>query len=169
MAIEGHTFGQRRPPLSVAIKSILSRYPDGQIFKVRRFRVYSIIIIIGLLTSSHAWLPLQEIIQNADDAGARVIRFYLDHRQHGQRTLVHPDIARFQGPALLAYNDAQFKEEDWEGIQNLQLSNKAENSFKVGKFGIGFNSVYHITGTYHHRYLVMHVLGNAESVMFKQG
>ena len=27
-------FGQRRPPLSVAIKRILERYPDGQIFKV---------------------------------------------------------------------------------------------------------------------------------------
>ncbi|KAL5486654.1 hypothetical protein EMCRGX_G019164 [Ephydatia muelleri] len=110
---------QRRPPLSVAIKSILSRYPDGQIFK--------------------------EIIQNADDAGARVVRFYLDHRQHGRSFLVHPDVARFQGPALLAYNDAQFRGEDWESIQNLQVSKKAENPFKVGKFGIGFNSVYHIT------------------------
>ena len=90
---------------------------------------------------------VQEIIQNADDAGARVVRFYLDHRQHGRSTLVHPKIARFQGPALLSYNDAQFREEDWDGIQNLQLSNKAENPFKVGKFGIGFNSVYHITGT----------------------
>ena len=91
---------------------------------------------------------VQEIIQNADDAGARVVRFYLDHRQHGRSTLVHPEIARFQGPALLSYNDAQFREEDWEGIQNLQMSNKAENPFKVGKFGIGFNSVYHITGKY---------------------
>ena len=34
LLMEGHTFGQRRPPLSVTIKSILSRYPDGQIFKV---------------------------------------------------------------------------------------------------------------------------------------
>ena len=61
-------------------------------------------------------------------------------------SLVHPDLAPFQGPALLAYNDAQFTDEDWEGIQNLQRSIKAEDPFKVGKFGIGFNSVYHITG-----------------------
>ena len=27
-------FGQKLPPLSVAIKGILKRYPDGQIFKV---------------------------------------------------------------------------------------------------------------------------------------
>lgn len=31
----GQQFGQRRPPLSVSIKQILDRYPDGQIFKVR--------------------------------------------------------------------------------------------------------------------------------------
>jgi len=89
---------------------------------------------------------LQEIIQNADDAGAKTVKFYLDSRQHGRTSLVHPDLAPFQGPALLAYNDAQFTSEDWEGIQNLQRSIKAEDPFKVGKFGIGFNSVYHITG-----------------------
>ena len=151
MEITGHDFGQRRPPLSVTIKSILSRYPDGQIFKVREslcnmqqptvpdFDLYSLFAV-------------QEIIQNADDAGARVVRFYLDHRQHGRSSLVHPDVARFQGPALLAYNDAQFRGEDWESIQNLQLSKKAENPFKVGKFGIGFNSVYHITGMQRIRY-----------------
>ena len=89
----------------------------------------------------------QEIIQNADDAGAETVKFYLDGRQHGRTSLVHPDLAPYQGPALLAYNDAQFTDEDWEGIQNLQRSVKAEDPFKVGKFGIGFNSVYHITGS----------------------
>ena len=33
----GQHFGQRRPPLSVTIKAILERYPDGQIFKVCRY------------------------------------------------------------------------------------------------------------------------------------
>ena len=32
--IEGKSFGQKRPPLSVIIKGILEKYPDGQIFKV---------------------------------------------------------------------------------------------------------------------------------------
>ena len=32
----GEVFGQRHPPLSIYIKGILERYPDGQIFKVRR-------------------------------------------------------------------------------------------------------------------------------------
>ena len=46
----------------------------------------------------------------------------------------------------MAYNDAQFKPGDWKGIQNFKQSEKKDNPFKVGKFGIGFNSVYHITG-----------------------
>ena len=32
---QGHTFGQRQPPLYVTIHKILDKYPDGQIFKVR--------------------------------------------------------------------------------------------------------------------------------------
>ena len=35
MADQSEQFGQKRPPLSVTIKGILERYPDGQIFKVR--------------------------------------------------------------------------------------------------------------------------------------
>ena len=31
----GEVFGQRHPPLSIYIKGILERYPDGQIFKVK--------------------------------------------------------------------------------------------------------------------------------------
>ena len=53
---------------------------------------------------------------------------------------------QFTGPALLSYNNAPFKEEDWEGIQTTYRSIKANNPHTIGKFGIGFNSVYHITG-----------------------
>ena len=61
---------------------------------------------------------------------------------------MHKKLERFQGPALVAYNDAVFKPEDWRGIQHFKQSEKRDNPFKVGKFGIGFNSVYHITGEY---------------------
>ena len=91
-------------------------------------------------------LLIQEIIQNADDAGARTVTFYLDNRTHGTESLVNPTLAQFQGPALLAFNDAKFTAEDWESIQKPQQSGKEEDPFKVGKFGLGFNSVYHITG-----------------------
>ena len=91
---------------------------------------------------------MQEIIQNADDAGASTVNFYLDNRQHGTTSLIHPTLGKFQGPSLLAYNDAVFQEKDWQSIQDMQQSVKAEDPFKVGKFGIGFNSVYHITGIF---------------------
>lgn len=74
------------------------------------------------------------------------MHFYLDNRQHGTQTLVHRDLEKFQGPALLAYNDANFKHEDWNGLQSFKQSVKKDDPFKIGKFGIGFNSVYHITG-----------------------
>ena len=89
------------------------------------------------------------VIQNADDARATEVKFFLDcHRlQVLPPTLVpvdkHDDISQFIAPALLSYNNAPFKKEDWESIQSLQLSGKAKNPHKVGKFGIGFNSVYH--------------------------
>ena len=94
----------------------------------------------------------QELIQNADDAKATIVKVVLDHRNlptlsdklvgsHARNLL-----QRYQGPALLAYNNAIFSEGDWEGIQNLQQSGKSKDPFKVGKFGIGFNAVYHITG-----------------------
>ncbi len=86
------------------------------------------------------------MIQNADDAGASTVWFYVDERWHDTSCLPHPDLAKLQGPALVAANDACFTEENWEGIQKLQQSNKANDPSKVGTFGIGFNSVYHITG-----------------------
>ena len=89
------------------------------------------------------------MIQNADDAGAKVVRFYIDNRQHGISSCINERLAQHQGPALIAFNDAVFTEKDWEGIQQLQDSIKADNPFNVGKYGIGFNSVYHITGVYH--------------------
>ena len=89
---------------------------------------------------------MQEIIQNADDAGANKVQFFLDNRRHGTTSVIHPDLVQFQGPSLMCYNDAVFQEKDWQSIQDMQQSVKADDPFKVGKFGIGFNSVYHITG-----------------------
>ena len=93
------------------------------------------------------------MIQNADDARATEIKFYLDYRN---KSTLHPSLispamhsshlSRFQGPALMSYNDAPFTDDDWKGIQTMQLSSKKENPLKVGRFGIGFNAVYHITG-----------------------
>ena len=82
------------------------------------------------------------MIQNADDAGATTVQFYVDCRQHGSRGLVKPELASYQGPALISANDAMFSDAEWVRIQIP----KADGPFKVGRFGIGFNSVYHLTG-----------------------
>jgi hypothetical protein len=57
-----------------------------------------------------------------------------------------------QGPALYLYNDAEFivdetaGRDDWRGIRSPGHSQKKDLTDKVGKFGIGFSSVYHLTG-----------------------
>ena len=99
---------------------------------------------------------LQELIQNADDARAKTVHFYVDSREHKDKrsNLLHRKLAEFQGPSLISFNDATFTKKDWRGIQSLQQSVKADDPFKVGQFGIGFNSVYHVTGMagYYHNY-----------------
>ncbi|KYO44864.1 hypothetical protein Y1Q_0022949 [Alligator mississippiensis] len=116
----GGRFGQTTPPLVDFLKDILRRYPEG-----------------GQI--------LKELIQNAEDAGATEVRFLYDETQYGTESLWSKDMAPYQGPALYAYNDAVFTPEDWHGIQEIARSRKKDDPLKVGRFGIGFNSVYHIT------------------------
>ncbi|XP_062614456.1 sacsin-like isoform X1 [Saccostrea cucullata] len=114
--------GMIQPPLIKQLRTILSEYPDdGQILK--------------------------EIIQNAEDAGATEMKILYD----GRRTVQHESTKKapfrkyFKGPALLVYNNAVFSEEDWRGIKMLYSSIKEFDRTKVGRFGLGFKSVFHIT------------------------
>ena len=88
----------------------------------------------------------QELIQNADDAGARDVKILFDASSFGTSSLVSQNLELFQGSALYFFNNALFTEDDWKGLQRLMRSNKKDKPLKVGRFGIGFNSVYHITG-----------------------
>jgi sacsin len=80
------------------------------------------------------------------------VKFLYDGRSFGKKHLVTEHLQKYQGPALYAFNDAIFKPEDWDGIQNLMRSNKKSDILKVGRFGVGFNSVYHITGLCYYYY-----------------
>ncbi|KAL0374334.1 UNVERIFIED_CONTAM: Sacsin [Sesamum radiatum] len=60
-------------------------------------------------------------------------------------TLLSDSLAQWQGPALLAYNDAVFTEEDFVSISRIGGSSKHAKPWKTGRFGVGFNSVYHLT------------------------
>lgn len=69
---------------------------------------------------------MQEMVQNADDAGASTFRVLLDCRTHPASSLLAPAMAKFQGPALLVYNDAVFTDTDFESIQHIGGSRKTE-------------------------------------------
>nr|XP_006822247.1 PREDICTED: sacsin-like [Saccoglossus kowalevskii] len=113
-------FGQEVPPLYLYLKRILDKYPEG-----------------GQI--------LKEIIQNADDAGATEVKFLYDNTEYPTDGLWSDKLKEFHGPALYAYNNAVFKDKDWFSIQRPEQSGKADDPLKVGRFGLGFNSVYHIT------------------------
>ena len=44
------------------------------------------------------------------------------------------------------YNNGLFSDNDWEGIRQIGTSIKELDPSKVGRFGLGFKSVFHITG-----------------------
>ena len=88
---------------------------------------------------------LKEIIQNADDAGATEVHFVHDPRQHGTTRVLSEQWKDLQGPALCIYNDCAFTERDIEGIQRLGIGSKIDSPEKSGKYGVGFNAVYHVT------------------------
>ncbi|CAH1789556.1 unnamed protein product [Owenia fusiformis] len=89
---------------------------------------------------------LKEIIQNAEDAGAKEIKFFLEScPPETKGKLLKSSLKQYQGPALYAYNDASFTAKDWEGIRRLGTSIKKNDPIKVGHFGLGFKSVFHIT------------------------
>ena len=88
---------------------------------------------------------IQELLQNADDAGATEVAIYYDTRKHDSSHLLFPGMVNSYGPALLFYNNAEFTEEDFENIRKLAGETKINKPLKIGRFGIGFCSVYHIT------------------------
>ena len=88
---------------------------------------------------------LKELMQNAEDAGASEIQFVIDWRNHPTEYLLTREMAAWQGPALLVYNNAVFSDEDFINICEIAGASKKIDPTKIGRFGVGFCSVYHIT------------------------
>ena len=109
-------------PLTLRLKQLLKDYEDG--------------------------LPIfKELIQNADDAKATEISFLYDERSndHLKSSLIDQSMKQWQGPALWVHNDAVFTKEDFENIRRLNAGTKETDTTKIGKFGLGFSAVYHLT------------------------
>ena len=87
----------------------------------------------------------KELIQNAEDAGASEIKFVIDWRNHPTEYLLTTEMAAWQGPALLVYNNAVFSDKDFINICEIAGASKKIDPTKIGRFGVGFCSVYHIT------------------------
>ena len=114
-------FGQEEP-LTRSIHRLLEGYTDG--FAVPK-----------------------ELIQNADDAGATEVKFLYDERLNKDclTCLFDKGMEACQGPALWAYNNAVFTDDDFINITKLNGATKEGDTQKIGKFGSGFNAVYNLT------------------------
>lgn len=70
---------------------------------------------------------ISELLQNADDAGSSVVSFHFKHNR------------------LEVRNNSYFTEKDWQTIIEVASGGKHDEEGKIGTFGTGFISVYHIT------------------------
>mmetsp|Transcript_51144 Transcript_51144/g.165590 ORF Transcript_51144/g.165590 Transcript_51144/m.165590 type:complete len:1837 (-) Transcript_51144:63-5573(-) len=91
----------------------------------------------------------RELLQNADDAGARRLVILADGRTWAPQTpgegLLDERLGAWQGPAVLAFNDAEFSDADFDGICRVGASGKRGDSSKIGQYGLGFNATYHLS------------------------
>ena len=120
---EAEAFGQSEA-LTTRLRHILDAYADGP----------------GVIS---------ELVQNADDAGATEVRLMLDARgetELGARSLLSPKMRAWQGPAIVAWNDATFSPSDFKNIAHRAgFQGCRAQPAAAGRFGLGFNAVYHFT------------------------
>ena len=81
----------------------------------------------------------RELVQNADDAGAQRLRLVVLERGW-------PDARNslLRGPALLVANDGAFPDKDRKALHKAIGGSKEAEVGKIGTFGIGLKSVFHI-------------------------
>lgn len=80
---------------------------------------------------------VQELLQNADDAQSRHIHF-------GVSNGLGVDDPMLNGPALYVINDGPVSADDLYSIFRIAAGNKHGDKDKIGKFGLGMKSVFHV-------------------------
>ena len=89
-----------------------------------------------------------EFLANADDAGATKMSWTIDERDAGHykcQSLLTNELAAFQGPALIAFNDGVFSDNDFAGFKEIGQGGKTNDATTTGMFGRGVLSMYHFT------------------------
>ena len=81
----------------------------------------------------------RELVQNADDSGAKQLTLTVLEGgwPNAQNSLL-------RGPALLVANDGPFRDRDREALHQAIGGSKEGDVDKIGTFGIGLKSVFHI-------------------------
>lgn len=69
---------------------------------------------------------LSELVQNADNARATVVKFVISEKQHGNLSLLGLKMGAWQGLALLYYNDSTFTEWDFQNLSRIGQASKLE-------------------------------------------
>jgi hypothetical protein len=80
----------------------------------------------------------KELVQNADDAVAKVMHIGMCEALPGAE---HP---LFKSPGMFVINDGKFERHDAANIRRFGENTKAIDAAKIGKFGLGLKSIFHL-------------------------
>ncbi len=82
---------------------------------------------------------LKELIQNANDAEATemILKYF-----PGDKTADHPLLKNNKG--IFVYNNGPFTDTNEKAMRTIGGSDKKKDANKVGKYGLGMKSIYHI-------------------------
>ena len=83
--------------------------------------------------------------QNCDDAGADKVLFLLDSSSYEATSCVSAEAAELQGPALVLASSRPLSNDDLRRMKQLGDSQKRADFAKAGRFGLGLNSLYHMS------------------------
>jgi sacsin len=87
----------------------------------------------------------REFFQNTDDHGATTLDFFLDLGTYASDQLVDDRASSLQGPSFLICSDKPLRPEDILRMQQLGRSGKRKDFSTAGRFGVGMNSMYHLS------------------------
>jgi len=81
----------------------------------------------------------KELIQNASDAASDILKVYvLDSLTNAKCS------ESLKTPAIVVYDDGNFDKKNKAGIIKIASDNKTSESTKIGRYGLGMKSIFHI-------------------------